>query len=152
LGLGLQVAGGFRNLRLCNHMNAAGSTAAQMVHYAALAINAGMATTVACVFADAPLTQGQSAGGAYGQVRSVTGMAGLGPAYGVFGPNTGHALAAKRHMALNGTNNDQLGAIAVSTRAWATMNPRAMMRTPITLEDYHNSRWVVRPLHLLDCT
>src|SRR5687767_9718537 len=37
LGLNLQVAGGFRNLRLCNHMNAAGSTAAQMVHYASLA-------------------------------------------------------------------------------------------------------------------
>ena len=27
-----------------------------------------------------------------------------------------------------------------------------MQRSPITLEDYHNSRWVVEPLHLLDCT
>jgi acetyl-CoA acetyltransferase len=152
LGLGLQAAGGFRNLRLCNHMNAAGSTAAQMVHYASLAIEAGMANAVACVFADAPLTPGQSAGGAYGQVRSVSGMAGLGPAYGFFGANTGYALAAQRHMALYGTTNDHLGAIAVSTRAWATRNPRAMQRSPLTLEDYHNSRWVVKPLHLLDCT
>src|SRR5215213_9528382 len=32
-GLGLQTQGGFRNLRLMNHMSAAGSTAAQMVHY-----------------------------------------------------------------------------------------------------------------------
>lgn len=152
LSLGLQTAGGFRNLRLCNYMNAAGSTAAQMVHYAALAINAGMANAVACVFADAPLTQGQSAGGAYGTIRNLRGMAGLGPAYGFFGANTGYALAARRHMALYGTTHDQLGQIAVSTRQWATMNPRAMQRSPITLEDYHNSRWVVEPLHLLDCT
>src|SRR5581483_8520871 len=122
LGLGLQTQGGFTNLRLVNHMNAAGSTAAQMVHYASLAINAGMASAVACVFADAPLTPGQSAGGAYGQVRSVTGMAGLGPAHGFFGANTGYALAAQRHMALYGTTSDHLGAIAVSTRAWAAMN------------------------------
>lgn len=152
IGLGMQVAGGFRNLRLFNHMNAAGSTAAQMVHYAALAINAGMANIVACVFADAPLTPGTSAGAAYGTIRNLSGMAGLGPAYGFFGANTGYALAARRHMALYGTKQEQLGAIAVSTRAWASMNPRAMQRTPITMEDYHNSRWIVEPLHILDCT
>ena len=51
-----------------NHMNAAGSTAAQMVHHAALASDAAMASAVACVVADAPLTPGQTAGGAYGAV------------------------------------------------------------------------------------
>ena len=152
LGLNLQAAAGLRNLRLMNHMSAAGSTAAQMVHYAALAINAGMASAVACVFADAPLTPGQTAGGAYGRIRSLNGVAGLAPAYGFFGANTGYALATRRHMALYGTTQDHLGAIAVSTRRWATMNPRAMQRSPITLEDYHNSRWVVEPLHILDCT
>src|SRR5215207_1877852 len=111
---------------------AACSTAAQMVHYAALAIDAGMANAVACVFADAPLTPGQSAGGAYGTIRALSGMAGLGPAYGFFGANTGYALAARRHMALYGTTNDHLGAAAVSTRQWATRNPRAMQRAPIT--------------------
>jgi len=152
LGLNLQVSAGLRNLRLVNHMNAAGSTAAQMVHYASLAIQAGMANAVACVFADAPLTPGQTAGGAYGRIRPAAGMASLGPAYGFFGANTGYALAARRHMSLYGTTQDQLGAIAVSTRAWASLNPRAMQRTPITLEDYHNSRWIVEPLHILDCT
>lgn len=152
LGLGLQATLGLRNLRLMNHMNAAGSTAGQMVHYASLAISAGMANAVVCVFADTPLTPGQTAGGAYSRSGASRGMAGLGAAYGFFGANTGYALAARRHMALYGTTQDQLGAIAVSTRAWATMNPRAMQRSPITLEDYHNSRWVVEPLHLLDCT
>ncbi|MGH2588767.1 MAG: thiolase family protein [Dehalococcoidia bacterium] len=152
-GLGLQTQGGFRNLRLINHMSAAGATAAQMVQYASLAIHAGMANVVACVFADAPLTPGQSASGAYGGAgRRATGFAALGSAYGFFGANTGYALAARRHMALYGTTHDQLGAIAVSTRQWATMNPRAMMRSPLTLEDYHNSRWIIEPFHLLDCT
>jgi acetyl-CoA acetyltransferase len=31
------------------------------------------------------------------------------------------------------------------------MSPLAQMREPITLEDYHASRWIVEPLHLLDC-
>ncbi|MBI4234010.1 MAG: thiolase family protein [Chloroflexi bacterium] len=151
IGLGLHFSLGLRNLRLVTHMSAAGSTAGQMVQYASLAIQSGMANAVACVFADAPLTPGKSGGEAYGRVRSLTGIAGLAPAYGFFGANTSYALAARRHMALYGTTNDHLGAVAVSTRKWATMNPRAIMRQPITIEDYHTSRWVVEPFHLLDC-
>ena len=156
-GIGLQMQNylGMRDLRLLNHMNAAGSTAAQMVQYAALAINAGMATNVVCVFADAPLSDGKGSGAAYGGAARVQGrprgMAGLYAAAGYFGANTSYALATSRHMALYGTNHDQLGAIAVAQRQWATMSPLAQMRQPITLEDYHNSRWVVEPLHLLDC-
>ena len=70
--LGLQTAMGLRNLKLMNHMNAAGSTAGQMVHYAAMAIEAGLCNTVACVFADAPLMAGQSAGSAYARPRGGT--------------------------------------------------------------------------------
>lgn len=153
--LGLQTQMGLRNLKLMNHMNAAGSTAGQMVHYAAMAIQAGMATTVACVFADAPLMAGQSAGSAYARPRGGTvGLSAItsGAAYGFAGANTAYALAARRHMALYGTTNDQLGAIAVSNRKWAAMNPRAIKRDEITLEDYHNSRWICEPFHLLDCT
>jgi acetyl-CoA acetyltransferase len=54
-------------------------------------------------------------------------------------------------MSLYSTTHDQLGQIAVSERLWATMNPKAQMREAISLEDYHNSRWVIEPLHLLDC-
>jgi acetyl-CoA acetyltransferase len=155
IGLNLQNYAGMTNLRLLNYMNAAGSTAAQMVQYATMAIAAGMATHVVCVFADAPLKQGSSSGAAYGgaarnPARS-KGMSGLYPAAGYFGANTPYALAARRHMALYGTTQDQLGAIAVAERSWATMSPLAQMREPITLEDYHASRWIIEPLHLLDC-
>ncbi len=155
LTLGLQNYLGLQNLRLLNHMNAAGSTAAQMVQYAAMAITAGMANHVLCVFADAPLREGSSAGAAYGGAarnpQRPRGMAGLYAAAGYFGANTPYALAARRHMAEYGTTQDQLGIIAVGQRQWATMSPLAQMRTPITLEDYHNSRWIIEPLHLLDC-
>ncbi len=155
IGLNLQNYVGLHKLRLLNHMNAAGSTAAQMVQYATLAITAGMANHVVCVFADAPLHEGSSAGAAYGgQARNPgrpRGMAGLYAAAGYFGANTPYALAARRHMSLYGTTQDQLGAIAVSQRAWAVKSPIAQMREPITLEDYHASRWIIEPLHLLDC-
>ncbi|MBE7519258.1 MAG: thiolase family protein [Thermoflexaceae bacterium] len=152
--LGLQVAMGLRNLKLVNHMNAEGSTAAQMVQFAALAIDAGLATTVACVFVDTPLQAGQSAGGAYSGWRQMSGLNRItsGAAYGLLGATAQYALAARRHMALYGTTNDQFGAIAVSTRRWASLNPRAIMRQTITLEDYHNSRWVCEPFHLFDCS
>jgi len=92
LTLGLQNYLGLKNLRLLNHMNAAGSTAAQMVQYATLAIHAGMATHVLCVFADAPLKEGTSAGAAYGGAarnpQRPKGMAGLYAAAGYFGANT----------------------------------------------------------------
>ncbi len=154
ISTGLQTSLGFRNLKLLNHMNAAGSTAGQMIQYASLAIQAGMASHVVCVFADDPLKPGTSAGAAYGGTgRPATGMASLPGAYGFFsGANTSYALAARRHMGLYGTTQDQLGAVAVSTRSWATLNPAAMQRNPMTLDDYHGSRWIVEPFHLFDCT
>jgi acetyl-CoA acetyltransferase len=37
-------------------------------------------------------------------------------------------------------------------RKHAVLNPAATMRQPITLADHQASRWVVKPLHLLDCS
>jgi acetyl-CoA acetyltransferase len=46
---------------------------------------------------------------------------------------------------------EALAEIAVSTRRWAQLNPKALMRDPLTFDDYHNSRWIAWPFHLLDC-
>jgi acetyl-CoA acetyltransferase len=153
-GVGLQNYLGLTHLRLLSSMNVGGATACVMVQYAALAVFHGMANHVVCVFADAPLQPSRGGGAAYaGMGRSArpTGMGGLYAAFGVFGVNAHYALAARRHMAMYGTTNDHLGAIAVAERQWASMNPLAEHREPITLEDYHASRWVAEPLHLLDC-
>jgi acetyl-CoA acetyltransferase len=72
-------------------------------------------------------------------------------AFGLAGPPTGYALAATRHMYDFGTTSAQLAEVAVATRKWASLNPRAMMRDPITVDDVLASRLVAWPLHLLDC-
>ena len=62
-----------------------------------------------------------------------------------------YALAASRHMAEFGTTSEQLAEIAVSTRAWAALNPRARYQDPITVDDVLASPMQSSPLHLLDC-
>jgi|SRR5581483_8795276 len=155
MGMGsfqLQQAMGLRNLRLSATMNLGGATACAMIQHAVQAIAAGLATTVACVFSDAPLKppaprgEKTSSAGAYGFAR------GWEQAYGYFGVNAMYALVARRHMARYGTTQDHLGLVAVAQRRWANRNPRAQMHdAPLTLDEYHRSRWIVEPFHLFDC-
>ena len=151
----LQQALGLRDLKLQQTMNIGGATAGAMIQYAALAIAAGLCTTVACVFSDRPLKapEERSAGGAKeGSAASYAFARGLDAAYGQFGINAMYALVARRHMHTYGTTQDQLGTVAVTQRRWAAMNPAAQMRdVPLTLDDYHASRWVVEPFHMVDC-
>ena len=71
--------------------------------------------------------------------------------FGLAGPPTGYALAAARHMHDYGTTSEQLAEVAVATRKWASRNPRAAMRDPMTIADVLASRMIAWPLHLLDC-
>jgi acetyl-CoA acetyltransferase len=149
----LQMTLGFEDLSLLNVMNAYGSTAGTMIQYASMAIEEGLANVVVLVYADDPLKPKQGAGSSYSgaNVLPMTGMEGLRLAYGSYGANPSYALAARRHMHLFGTTGEQLGAIAVSQRKWAQMNPWAQMRKPLTMEDYLNSRYIVEPFRLFDC-
>lgn len=152
----LQQAMGLHDLRLTATMNLGGATAGAMVMHAVQAIAAGMANTVACVFADAPLKppapKGAKAGNGGGSAAAYGFARGLDAAYGQFGVNANYAFVARRHMHLYGTTNDHLGAIAVAQRKWANLNPAAQFcQQPMTLGDYHASRWVVEPFHLYDC-
>ena len=152
VSLDLQLDLGLGDLALLSEMHAFGSTAGAMVQVASMAVMSGMATTVACVWADAPLRQGASAAASYEATRRVpSGWRGLAAAAGLASANQRYALAARRHMERYGTTSDQLGAVAVAQREWAARNPLAQLRDPITLADYHASRWIAEPFHLLDC-
>jgi len=72
--------------------------------------------------------------------------------YGVFGVTGFFAASMRRHMYEYGTTSRQFGAIAVACRKHAMLNSKAVMRKPITLEDHQNSRMIIDPLHLLDCS
>jgi acetyl-CoA acetyltransferase len=71
--------------------------------------------------------------------------------YGPPLPVAGYALAAMRHMHEYGTTAEQLAEVAVATRKWATLNPRAYKRDPISIADVLASPYIAEPLHLLDC-
>lgn len=66
-------------------------------------------------------------------------------------PVGAYAMACSRHMALYGTTHEQLAEIAVATRKWAALNPKAMYRDPMAIDDVLKSRWVAWPFHLFDC-
>ena len=73
--------------------------------------------------------------------------------YGIVNAPVAYALAARRYMHVYGEERARgaMAEIAVATRRWARLNPRAYMRDPMTFDDYHDSRWVAWPFHLLDC-
>ena len=149
--LDLHKLAGLRDLKLLQLLHGEGTSAVQMVQTASLAVSAGLATNVVCVFADAPLQPGLSAREAFANIKSVQGLRGLRYTAGLFGGAALYAMAARRHMALYGTTQEQLGAVAVSTRRWAQMNPRALLKKPMSLDDYLASRWIAEPLRLFDC-
>jgi acetyl-CoA acetyltransferase len=153
-GLDLTLARhlGLRDLRMLSEVNAFGASAGVMVAQAATAVLAGTAEVVVSVFADAPRQPGGSSGAAYRQSSlQARGFRSAETAAGFTSVNHRYALAASRYLNHYGVPQDHLGAVAVSQRAWAVDNPVAQIRTPLTLEDYHRSRWIVEPLHLLDC-
>jgi acetyl-CoA acetyltransferase len=57
----------------------------------------------------------------------------------------------QRRRKLDGVTDEQMGAYVVAMRDNASRNPHAILDTPITLDDYINSRYVCEPLRLFDC-
>jgi acetyl-CoA acetyltransferase len=124
-------------------VSSGGATSGLMVQIAVAAIEAGFCKTVLCVHGDKGLTRPP--------VHVPESTPEYPPEFGMFGATAQHALGATRHMHEYGTTHDQLGAIAVAFRKHASLNPEAQKRDLITLDDYHRSRWVVWPFHILDC-
>ena len=74
--------------------------------------------------------------------------------YGIIGAPVNYSMACTRYMHEYGEERTRqaMAEIAVATRKWANLNPKAMMHdTPMSFDDYHNSRWVSWPFHLFDC-
>ncbi|MBG9387392.1 thiolase family protein [Caenimonas aquaedulcis] len=130
--------------RFTGSMYMGGATAGALIQQAVMAINAGLATHVACLFGDAAATGG-------GKFDRAQGWGDSSAIWGYLSAAANSAITASRHMALYGTTSRQLAEIAVACRYHASLNPEAQMRKPITVEDHQASRWIVEPLHLLDC-
>ncbi len=66
-------------------------------------------------------------------------------------PPSAYALVASRHMHEFGTTRRHLAEVAVAARAWATLNPEAFMRGPLTIDDVLAARMISDPLSVRDC-
>lgn len=61
------------------------------------------------------------------------------------------ALYAQAYFKKYCATSEQLGAVAVNSRRMASLNPNAIYRKPITLDDYMSSRMITSPLRVYDC-
>jgi acetyl-CoA acetyltransferase len=122
-----------------------------MILNAIAAIGQGYAEVALCTFGENALT---------GRPKGVHGLP-QGPSlgqeefeepFGCIGMVIPYALVAQRHMQRYGTTKEQLGAVAMSARRHACLNPRAQMRKPMTMTDYMGARPIADPFGLLDCS
>jgi acetyl-CoA acetyltransferase len=148
--------------RFTDSTTTGGSVFEVYVEHAASAIAAGVAECILVVFAQTPRAsrtaaarRGEAGGGR--PQRPGNPFGGPDPRaewetpYGLQGPVGSYALAASRHMHEFGTTPEQLATIAVRTREWASLNPRAKSREPLTIDDVLASDLIASPLHKLDC-
>jgi acetyl-CoA acetyltransferase len=130
-----------------------GSSYELHVEHAAAAIASGLADVVVGLYAATPRADRarRNAGGRLGPPPGPNPMFEWEMPYGLRMPLGAYALAASRHMAVYGTTSEQLAQIAVDTRRWASMNPRARYQQPTTIDDVLASPMQASPLHRLDC-
>jgi acetyl-CoA acetyltransferase len=87
-----------------------------------------------------------------GENAGVGGQFQFGMPYGSFTGAHFAGLYMQRHMAQYGTKEEDFGAFAVAQREYALRNPsESFFHEPLTIEEYMNSRYIAKPLHLLDC-
>jgi acetyl-CoA acetyltransferase len=67
-------------------------------------------------------------------------------------PAQWYSLLCRRHMHEFGTTREQLGAVALTMRQHANLNPAAQMHgKKLTMEEYLASPVIADPYHLFDC-
>ncbi len=72
--------------------------------------------------------------------------------FGLLTPASWVAMFASRYMHEYGATSEDFGVVSVADRKHAATNPKAFFyERPITIEEHQASRWIVKPLHLLDC-
>jgi len=141
------------NLRAFTQTWAHGRFTASCIQWAAMVVSAGMANAVACLasvsFSGIKRPRMGGSGDREG-AREGGGAHGQDPVYGMTSPGAGAALVARRYFDRYGASSRQLAAIPIAFRKHAALNPNAMMREPIGIDDHQQSRFVCEPLHLLD--
>src|SRR6202035_3700128 len=114
------------------------------LHLAAMAIRAGMATTIALVYSTNQRTAGNRFRVPAGSGADALALHGF---HNIAGQG---ALAFARHAHLYGTTEEQLGWVAVTEREHAQLNPQAIFQSPLTIDRYLAEPYLVAPLRRSD--
>lgn len=142
------------NAAFSTSLDNGGASQTLAVVLAAMAIEAGLATTVLCGYARNSWTRTRRSGSRRARMNQSTHnrTREWRDSFGYFGEPATHALGAQRHMAMYGTTKEHLGHVAVSVREHATRNPHAQMRAPLTMDEYMDARLVTTPFGIYDCS
>lgn len=129
-----------------------GASAGSLLIRAAAMIHAGIVDRVLVIGADTPLNIPSVAPGLPLSPERSRGVFWdfQGP-FGVMGATGQFGLIQTRYRHEHELTDEQLAKVAVTTRFHASLHPGAIYRTPITVDDYLNSRVLSSPLRLLDC-
>jgi acetyl-CoA acetyltransferase len=145
---------GGRELKFFSRVDYGGGAACAPLLQAALAVHSGIAEVVVCYRALNERSQYR-----FGQAfvppavpNAESANWGWSVPFGLATPAAWVAMAARRYMHDFGATSEDFGRVSVACRRHAAANPRAWFYgKPITLADHQASRWIVEPLHLLDC-
>jgi 17-hydroxy-3-oxo-4-pregnene-20-carboxyl-CoA lyase len=146
---------GVPELRYFGRIPYGGGAACATVQHAAMAVATGAADVVVCYRAF-----NERSGSRFGRVQAAAAAAassggidnGWHYPMGLGTPAAMVAMFARRYMHEYGATSEDFGRVAVAMRRHAATNPNAWFHgRPITLAEHQASRWIVEPLHLLDC-
>lgn len=146
---------GIGELSFFSRIHHGGGAACGTIQQAVMAVNAGVADYVVCYRAFNERSGHRFGTGVQDRPMAANAESAHFAWYappGLLTPAQWVAMFATRYMHEYGATSEDFGRIAVADRRHAANNPKAWFyNQPITLEDHQNSRWIVEPLHLLDC-
>lgn len=135
---------GLADLRYSNLQDGGGFQSGLTLFQAATLIQTGQSEVVACVYGN----NGRSVSHSYGGLATPTSK--YADPYGMSSNGAYYGMLFRRHQHEFGTPIETLADIAISTRSNAVLNDDAVMRTPITREDYFKAPFIADPLRRLD--
>ena len=146
---------GIGELSFFSRIHHGGGAACRTVQQAVLAVHAGVADYVVCYRAFNERSGHRFGAGVQGRAPVANAEQAHFAWYAPFGlltPAQWVAMFGTRYMHEYGATSEDFGRVAVADRKHAATNPKAWFyEKPITLEEHQQSRWIVEPLHLLDC-
>jgi len=144
---GLMETLGIKEVGFSSMLTGSGGGSAGAVGLASAAIVAGLAKTIVVVCG---VQQGELRYGAMPSTYDASPESCFYQSAGLVGPGHMFALLAQRHMHLYGTTRDHFAEVAMSTRLNALTHPDALMKKPMTREDYFAAPMISSPHCLFD--